>query len=317
MISALQILSASKRIKPFIIETPLEYSPYYSSECGGNIYFKMEHLQITGSFKLRGAFNSLMSLTPEEKENGIIAVSAGNHALGIAYVSTLIGVDSTIVLPENASKAKVDALKFYNVKLEFCGSDYDSAELAARKMEKETGKTMISGYNDKNVIMGQGTIGVEVMNRLPEVDIVLVPIGGGGLISGVAIYLKEINPNIQVIGVQTDTSPAMYESIKAGKIVTVEVKDTIADGLAGQIEKDSITFDIVKNYVNDILLVDEKEIKKAISQFLDKQHQLIEGSAAVIPAAILKYRNIFNNKNVVGVLSGRNIDLKSLKNILS
>jgi len=317
MLSALDIIKAHNKIKHYLNETPIEHSRFYSRECDGNVYFKCEHQQITGAFKTRGALHALMNLKPEEKIRGITAVSAGNHALGIAYASEILGIDTTIILPKNASTAKIEALKHYNVNLEFFGKDYDEAEITARNLEKETGKPLISGYNNLNVIAGQGTIGVEILNQLPDVDIVITPVGGGGLLAGVSAFLKNLKPAMQVMGVQTDTSPVMHESFKAGKITAMEIRNTIADGLAGLIEPGAISFDIVKKYADDVLLVTEEETRKAVVNFLEKHHQVIEGSAAVIPAAFLKYRHLFKDKKAVGVLTGRNISFELLKTLLS
>ena len=311
------ILVARNRIKSFIRETPLEYSFFYSRIIDADVYFKLENLQITGSFKVRGALNKMLKLSREEREKGVVTASAGNHGLGVAYASDILRTDALICIPENTPENKIRAIKNYDCNLKICGEDYDETEKMAEEKAVETGRIYISPYNDVDVIAGQGTIGLEILMENPEIDIVLVPVGGGGLISGIAVAAKKLKNSINIFGVQSYASPSMYESIKKGKIVKVDLKPSIAEGIHGNIEKGSITFDIVRKYVDDILLVSEKDIANAIKLFLENHHLISEGAGAVGLAAISKYRNLFRKRKIAIVISGGNIDLSLLKTIIS
>ncbi len=313
IISFDEIKIAQDRINGIIIKTPLEKSDFYSKIAECEVYMKLENMQVTNSFKIRGALNKMLKLNDEEKKNGILAISSGNHAQGIGYGARFLNVKATVIVPENTPKIKIDAIKKYNVDLKIIGKDYFEAEIIAREFEKITGMTYISPYNDADVIAGQGTIGLEILNDNPEIDTIIAPVGGGGLISGVAIAVKSINPKIKIIGVQSYASPIMYESVKAGKIIEMEVKESIAEGLHGGIEKDTITFELIRKYVDNILLVSEDEIKNAIRLFMAHRNQLIEGSGAVGLAALLKYKNEFKNRKVAVIISGGNLDIEKIK----
>jgi len=312
-----EIIEAEKRIRKFIRTTPLEYSIYLSKNRQTKVYLKLENIQRTGSFKLRGALNKFLSLTKKEKERGVISASSGNHGSALAYVLKKFNYNGKIYLPEYASSAKVQLLEKYGVDIEFYGSDCVQTELYARKIAEQTGKVFISPYNDIKIIGGQGTIGIELEKQLPEVNTVFVPIGGGGLISGITGFLKHKNKKINIIGCLPENSPVMYESIKAGKIIKMSSKPTLSDGTAGQIEEGSITFDICKKLVDDYILLSEKEIKNAILFIMEKHNFLIEGSGALSVAAFLKYRKKLKGKNIVLIISGAKISLPTLKEILT
>jgi len=311
-----EVLAAEKRIKKYIRETPLEFSPYLSDLCKCNVFLKLENLQLTGSFKIRGAFNKLLSLSKKQKENGVITASTGNHALGVAYALKKLGYKGTIYLPTNASKAKIEALSYYDVPLKYHSTDCVETEVFARKVAEENNLVFVSPYNDPQIIGGQGTIAAELVRQLEKIDYVLVPIGGGGLISGIAGFLKIKDKNIKIIGCMPKNSPVMSESIKADKIINMKTKPTLSDGTAGGIEPDAITFDICKKYVDDYILVTENEIKKAIKLVLEKHHLVIEGSAGVTVASFLKERRRFKGKNIVLIICGQNISMDKLKQIL-
>ena len=312
-----EIRDARRRIGGVVRKTPLIYSQFFSEVAGGDVYLKLENLQVTGAFKIRGALYKMLKLTDEERRRGVVAASSGNHAQGVAYAARMLGIKALIIVPKNTPKVKIDAIKSYGVELMVHGDYYDEAEAKAREFEREAGMVYVSPYNDADVIAGQGTIGLEILEELPDADVIIAPVGGGGLISGVAIAAKSINPEIGVIGVQSFASPVMYECIKAGKIIKVEnLGESIAEGLHGGIEDGSITFDIVREYVDEILLVGEDEIKEAIRLFLEHHHQVAEGSGAVGLAALLRYKGRFANRKTVVIVSGGNIDLELLKSIL-
>ncbi|MFX0090648.1 MAG: threonine/serine dehydratase [Candidatus Hodarchaeota archaeon] len=311
-----EVLDAERRIRKYIRETPLEYSPYLSKLEVNNVFLKLENTQITGSFKLRGAFNKLLSLTEQEKTNGIITASTGNHGLAVAYALKTLGGRGTIFVPENSSRSKLEALRHYDVSIEFYGKDCEETETFARATAQNHNQIFISPYNDPRIIGGQGTIGIELMRQLENIDVVFVAVGGGGLASGLAGYLKSVNENIKVVGCLPQNSPVMYESIKAGRIITMESKPTLSDGTAGGIEENAITFNLCKTYVDDFVLITESEIKEALVLMLDKHHLLMEGAAGLVVAAFLKKKKQFKKKNVVLIICGANIGLTTLKGIL-
>ncbi|MFB0564985.1 MAG: threonine/serine dehydratase [Candidatus Aminicenantaceae bacterium] len=312
-----EALEAEKRIRKYIRETPVEYSPYFSSLGKCKIFLKFENFQLTGSFKLRGAMSKILSLSEKEKEGGVITASSGNHGAAFAYLVKKFGIKGTIYLPENASPAKIEALRYYNADIKFYANDCNITEIFARETAEKNNQIFISPYNDLKVIGGQATIGIELSKQIKRIDTILVPIGGGSLIAGIAGYLKSIDRDVEIIGCQPENSPVMYESIKAGKIIEVEWKPSISDGTVGGIEEGAITFDICRDYVDDYILVTEDEIKEAIRIFLDKQYMLIEGAAALSVASYLKEKERFKGKNVVLIISGSKIGLDTLKEVLS
>jgi threonine dehydratase len=315
MISLLDIEEAKNSIDKFINKTPIILSQFFSNLCGGNVYLKLENLQVTNSFKVRGAFNKLLNLSSKQRKKGIITASAGNHAQAIALGAEQLNIAAKIVVPNTTPAVKVDRIKKYDVELILHGEIYDEAEQMAKDLAKRDHLNYISPYNDDLIIAGQGTVGLEIFEDQPSTDLVLVPIGGGGLISGVSIALKSINPSIIILGFQSESSPVMHKSLKVGRIVDVHIKDSIADGLSGGIEKDSITFEIVQRYVDDLILVKEETIRNAINSLWKEENQVVEGAGAVAIAGLLENPQKFKGKNVVAVLSGGNIESRVFQDL--
>ena len=312
-----EVVAAEKRIRPHIRKTYLEYSPSLSSRVRGSVYLKLECQQHTGSFKYRGAMNKFLSLSDAARQSNVITASSGNHGTAFASLLEKFGGKGVIYLPENASPAKVANLRQYGVDLEFFGTDCIMSETLAKETAEKNGQVFISPYNDPQVIGGQGTIAVELLDQLDTIDAVLVPVGGGGLMSGIAGYLKVADDTIDVIGCQPENSAVMYASTKAGQIIEMESKPTIADGTAGGIEPGSVTFDICRQTVDDFILVNEKDIRAAIRHIAEKHQMLIEGAAALSVACLLKEKDRFKDKQVVLVISGKKITLELLKEILN
>ncbi|MEK6285592.1 MAG: threonine/serine dehydratase [Acidobacteriota bacterium] len=306
---------ASERIASMARRTPLERSRRLSVEHGRDVFLKLECFQLTGSFKIRGAMAKLSALTADERARGVLTVSAGNHGLAVAHCCEVLGFAATIVVPESASRAKVEAIRRYPVTLIERGAGYDDAERAAREMECETGATFVSPYNDPQVIAGQGTIGLEMLEDAPGLEAIIVPVGGGGLLAGVAVAVKAINPRIKVYGAEPLNSPTMTAALRAGRIVEIEEQETIADGCAGNIEPDSITFPIIQRLVDGIILVSEESIRNAIAQLAREDHVMIEGSAAVSVAAVGDTR--LQRQSVGAIVSGRNISLDLFAEVIS
>ena len=304
---------AEKKIREFVRETPLEYSFPLSKIGDCNVYLKLENQQLTGSFKIRGAMNKILS---SENQDEFITASSGNHGIAIAYTLNKFNLKGSLYLPEYTSSSKIEALQEYDIDLNYFGNDCVQAENFAKQKAKEQNLEYISPYNDIRIIGGQATIGLELENQLDSIDSVLIPVGGGGLISGVAGYLKQENENIRIIGCQPRNSSVMFESIKAGHIVQMESKDTISDGTAGGIEEDSITFDMCKKYVDGFIIVEEDEIAKGILFALEKHSQLIEGAAALSIASFIRRKDEFKGKNIILIISGSRISSSNLKEIL-
>jgi len=312
-----EVIVAESRIRKYIRTTSLDLSPILSQICKANIYLKLESEQLTGSFKIRGALNKLFSLTEAEKAKGVVTASTGNHGLAIAYGLSMLNIPGTIYLPETTPKNKIEPFTEYKAALEFYGDDTVKTESFAREQAIKKGMIYISPYNDKEVIAGQGTIGIELEQQLATLDVIFVPVGGGGLITGIAGYLKSSkNKNTMILGCLPKASPVMYKSIKAGKIVNMDSEETLSDATAGGIDPDSITFDLCKEYVDDYYLITEEEIKKAVFLMLDKHHKLVEGASALTIAALLANKEKFRNKNIVLVLSGSNIGVDKVKKII-
>jgi len=312
-----EVLSAEKRIRPHIRKTYLEYSPYLSSRVDGRVYLKLECLQHTGSFKYRGALNKFLSLSPKNRQGPVITASSGNHGTAFAAILQKFGGQGVVYLPQNASQAKVNNLRQYGVDLEFFGTDCIMSETLAKETAEKNQQVFVSPYNDSQIIGGQGTIAVELLEQLDTIDSVLVPVGGGGLISGIAGYLKTVDEHIDIIGCQPENSAVMYASIKAGKIIEMASKPTIADGTAGGIEPGSTTFDICQETVSDYILVSESDIKAAIWHIAEKHQMLIEGAAALSVACLLKEKDLFKGKQVVLIISGKKITMALLKEIMN
>jgi len=310
-----EVLKAEKRIRKYIHKTPLELSPYLSKLCNCNVFLKLESEQLTGSFKIRGAFNKLISCKDQCK-NGFITASTGNHGRATAYVAKMLNINGIVYVPENVQVAKIEALQFYDIGIKRYNGASGEVEMYARKMAEEQGIPFISPYNDIDIIAGQGTIGYEIFQQLPKIDIVFVCIGGGGMISGIAGYLKSMNKDVKIIGCEPKHSCAMSASIKSGEIIEVEHKPTLSDGSAGGIEPGSITFEFCKKYVDEYTQVTEDEIKNAMAYMIDKHHKIIEGAAAVPLASLIKSKDDFRNKNVVVVLSGSGVGINTIKKVI-
>ena len=275
------IFLAARRIAPHIRSTPLERSAALSEELGCAVWLKLECQQRTGSFKLRGALNRLLALPVEARARGVLTCSAGNHGLGMAEAARLTGIPATIVVPENASPAKIAGLRRTGVALLIVGADYDAAEALAPQIAEERGLAFVSPYDDPLVIAGAGTVALEIMRDLPEVGTILVPVGGGGLASGVGIAAKGINPRVRVLGAQSEASPALSAALAAGRLVPVANGATLADGLAGNIAAGSITFPLVRDHLDEVATVPEAAIGAAMLTFLDRHHLVVEGAGAV------------------------------------
>jgi threonine dehydratase len=311
-----EIQAAEERIRPHIRETILDYSPYYSSLTNANVYFKLENLQYTGSFKVRGAMNKVLSLTPAERDRGVVTASTGNHGAATAFSLGKFGATGIVFVPQGASSGKVQAIERLGAEVCYHGDDGAVTEAHARQYARENRLTYVSPYNDPQVIGGQGTIAVELAKQLDQIDMVYVALGGGGLISGIAGYLKSIHPDVKIIGCSPANSQVMIESVKAGQILDLPSLPTLSDGTAGGVEPDSITFDLCCDLVDDYETVTESEIKESLRQYLQVHHMLIEGSAAVALAGCLKQSDRMAGKNGVVILCGANISLETLKGIL-
>ena len=312
------VKKAQETIKDIVKKTDILESTKLSSMTGANVYYKCENLQKTGSFKVRGACNKIANLTNEEKANGVIASSAGNHAQGVALGAKMNGIEATIVMPQTAPLAKVTATKSYGANVVLEGLVYDDAYAKALEIQKETGATFLHPFNDEYVIAGQGTIALEIFEQMNnKVDTILCPIGGGGIIAGVAVAAKSLNPNVKIIGVQTANIPSMHESMKAGKVTTAFKATSVADGISVKTVGE-LTFSIVKDLVDDVILVEEGEIAEGLLFLMENQKVVAEGSGAVTTAAILSGKYIpKENENVVCIISGGNIDINTLNRIIA
>jgi threonine dehydratase len=310
------IYLARQRIGPLARRTPLVSSPSLSELLGAPVYLKLENLQETGSFKIRGAANKMLTLTPDEKARGVITISTGNHGRAVSYVAGQLGIKAVICIPAGTPSNKVDAIKSLGAEVVVGGKTYDEAEEHALRLEKERGLTIVHPFDEPFVIAGQGTIGLELLEDLPEIETAIVPMSGGGLISGIALALKSANSGIRVIGVSMDRAPVMYHSLKAGAPITMEEEETIADALVGGIGLDNqYTFRMIQEYVDDFVLVSDEEIAAAMAFALERHHLVVEGGAAVGIAAVLHRKVREVGGNVVVVLSGSNVDIPLLLKI--
>ena len=311
------IKNAKETIKDIVKQTDILESAKLSAMTGANVFYKCENLQKTGSFKVRGACNKIANLTEEEKANGVIASSAGNHAQGVALGAQMTGIKATIVMPATAPLAKVTATKGYGAEVVLNGLVYDDAYAKAVEIQKETGATFLHPFNDKYVIAGQGTIGLEILEQLDgKVDTILCPIGGGGIIAGIAVAAKGINPNIKIVGVQTANIPSMQESMKNGEVTTAFKSTTIADGIAVKTPGD-VTFEIINELVDEVVVVEEDEIAQGMLFLMENQKVVAEGAGAVTTAALLSGKYVpKKDENVVCVISGGNVDVNTLYRVI-
>ena len=313
MLTLDKIYHASHVLKNVVRETKLVEAPKINPEC--EVYLKPECLQLTGSFKLRGSGYMISQLSDEEKAHGVIACSAGNHAQGVALAATKYGIKSLICLPDGAPISKVEATKNYGAEVCMVKGVYDDAYAKAIELRDKCGYTFVHPFDDINVIAGQGTIGLEIMEEMSDVDAIVVPIGGGGLISGVAFAAKKLNPNIKVYGVQAAGAPSMYNSIKEGKIIKLDSVNTIADGIK-VMEPGENTFKLVSESVDEIVTVTEDEISSAILALIEQQKMIAEGAGAVSVAAVMFNKLPVKGKKVVCVVSGGNIDVTILSRVI-
>lgn len=311
-----EIVLAANRIGPNIRETALDHSPYFSELTGANVYMKLENLQHTGSFKLRGAFNKLLQLTPEQRRTGCVTASSGNHGAAIAFAMKRLGVTGVIFVPEQTSSAKVDAIKRSGGDVRLFGTDGLDTETHAREYAAENNMVYLSPYNDVDVVAGQGSIGVELAKQLPKIDAVFIAVGGGGLISGIGTFLKSVNNEVEIVSCQPAASAVMTESVKAGEILDLPSEPTLSDGTAGGIEAGSITFDICREVVDRYVVVSEEQIAHAMREFIDSHHMLLEGAAGVAIAGFLEVADEYKDKNVVIVICGGNVSRETLKKII-
>ena len=305
---------ARENIKDVIVKTPILHSKVFSDISNNTVYMKCENLQLTGAYKLRGALNKIKGLTDYEKSKGVVCSSAGNHAQGVAYASSLIGVDATIVMPKTTPYLKVQSTKNYGGNVVLEGSCYDDAYNEAKRIEETENKVFIHPFNDMDIIFGQGTIALEILEEIPNIDYIVCPIGGGGLISGISLVAKEINPSIKIIGVQSEGASAMAESFKNKKLTPISSVNTIADGIAVKTPGDK-TFEIIRENVDEIITVSDAEIVDAFL-LLTEKHKLIAEASGVVSLAALKKLNI-TGKKICSVISGGNIDMLTISTLIN
>ena len=316
MVSVDDIEQARNRIKGHIKTTPLHHSPYLSELIEGSVHLKLESEQVTGSFKVRGALNRMMTLSRDERSRGVITASTGNHGLGTAFAAKQLGITAQVVFPKEASVVKLKKMQKAGVEV-IQDVGYEEVEPYARKLAKDRGMTYVSPYNDPMIVAGAGTSGLEIIEQAGDIDAVIVPIGGGGLISGIAIAVKAMSPHTEMIGVQSEVSPEIYESWKAGHWVDAPESDSLAQGLMGGVESDSITLDLIQDYLDRIVLVRENSILEAIRALYEKEKFVIEGAGAASTAVLLEHRADFVGKRVVAVVSGGNINEEEVLALLS
>lgn len=311
MIDLAAIRRASSAISPFIERTPLRNSFYYSDHSGLDMYLKLENWQPTGSFKVRGALNFLQSLTVQEKLHGVVAWSAGNHGLGVAYAASIFEAPATIFVPRSTPKSKLEKLRYFPVTLR-TEETYEDCELQARAFATTERLTSVHPYDDWRTVAGAGTVGLEICEQMPEVDAILVPVGGGGLISGIAIAAKSIDPEIKIIAVQSASSPALPKSLEDQHCYEeFPVEHSICEGLAGGIGK--IVYELAPKFIDEIILVDEKQVRGAIRDLLEHEQIVAEASAAISMAALPLIESVPRGSRVAAVISGGNLRMQLLR----
>ncbi len=316
MISLNDIIKANEKMKGIVHETPLDFSKTFSEYANNQVFLKLENLQKTGSFKVRGSYNKMTSLRSEEMINGgVVAASAGNHAQGVAYSSSMLGIPCTIVMPKGAPLTKVQATKGYGAKVVLEGDVFDDALDYALELKEQTGAAFVHAFDDEAIIAGQGTVGLEILEQLSDVDAIVCPVGGGGLIAGVAAAVKEIKPSVQIFGVQAAACRSMAQSLENNKPLKVESLPTMADGIAVK-KPGQHTFQLVQKYVDDMLSVDETEIAQTMLMLLERNKLLVEGSGAVSLAALLYHKLPLNRKKIVPIISGGNVDVSFISRII-
>ena len=308
-----QFEEASDLVKEVTLETKLVYSEYFSAQTGNKVYFKPENLQYTGAYKVRGAYYKISTLTEDEKAKGLVTASAGNHAQGVAYAAQAAGVSATIVMPTTTPLVKVNNTKDYGAKVVLHGETFDDAAELAAKLSEEEGLTYVHPFNDPAIATGQGTISYEIFQDLPDVDVILVPIGGGGLATGVSTLAKLLNPNVTVIGVEPSGAASMKASLDAGHVVTLDRVETIADGVAVKTPGDQI-FPYIQKNIDDIITIPDDELVDAFLDMMEK-HKMIVENAGLLPIAALSHLKC-RGKNVVPVLSGGNMDVITVASLV-
>lgn len=306
--------AAKQRVDEVILETHLIHSDAFSAECDNDVYIKPENLQKTGAFKIRGAYNKIVKLDDEAKKHGLIASSAGNHAQGVAYAANKLGVKATIVMPSHTPLIKVEATKAHGADVVLAGEVYDDAYAKAVELQESEGYTFVHPFDDEDVMEGQGTIALEILEELPDADMILVPIGGGGLISGIAAAAKLIKPDIQIIGVEPEGAASASAAIQEDQVVLLSEVNTIADGTAVQ-QIGSKTFKYIKEYVDDIVLVNDYELMEAFLLLVEKHKLVAEGSGILALAGLKKLKT--KGKKVVSLISGGNIDVLTISSMIN
>lgn len=314
MLKLEQFQEAKKRVDEVIIPTPLIYSEAFSKECKNEVYIKPENLQRTGAFKIRGAYNKIVKMNDEAKQKGLIASSAGNHAQGVAYAAHKLGVKATIVMPKHTPLIKVEATQSHGAEVVLAGEVYDDSYNAACQLQKKHGYTFVHPFNDEDVIEGQGTIALEILEELPDADIILVPVGGGGLISGIACAAKLIKPTIKIVGVEPEGAASALAAINEDQVVALKEAVTIADGTAVK-QIGEITFDYIKEYVDGIITVSDYELMDAFLLLVEK-HKLVAENSGILSLAALSKLNE-KNKKVVSLISGGNIDVMTISSMIN
>ncbi len=309
------LINAQSLLSKIVKRTPLERSKSFSVMSGADVHLKLENFQTTGSFKVRGAYYKIANLTPEESSKGVLCASAGNHAQGVAYAATSLGVKSTVFMPVFAPPLKVIATRSYGAEVILTGETFDDAFKAALEFQKQTGATFVHPFNDPHIIAGQGTVGLEIFEQLREVDEVLVPIGGGGLISGIAIALKQLNPAIRIIGVEADGAQSMKTSIENGKHSTLNSVNTIADGIAVK-SPGNLTFEAARKLVDEFVVVNDTEMAHTAYLLMQRSKILAEPSGVAAMAAVLYQKTNIKGRKVVPIVSGGNVNMSILEQIL-
>jgi len=316
MIDIEDVLAARERVAETARQTPLDYSHTFSAMTGADVHLKLETFQRTGSFKIRGATNKIATLSEAEQDAGVVTASAGNHAQGVALAATRIGVDSTIVMPEHAPVSKVEATRNYGAEVVLYGDDYDEAAERAHEIERAEDRVYVHAFDDEQVMAGQGTIGLEILEELPDAETVLVPIGGGGLIAGIATAVKAKNPDARIVGVQAEGASSVADSLQKGEVVERDSVDTIADGIATR-KVGTKTFAVIQERVDEVVTVSDEETAVALTTLLERSKTLVEGAGAVALAALLEGKFDYDDdETIVPCLCGGNIDMNVLTTVI-
>lgn len=314
MIDLETIRTAAENIKPYIEQTPLRASGYFSDKTGLDVFLKLENCQPTGSFKVRGALNLVQSIPPEQRLQGLVAWSAGNHALGVAYAAAIFDIHATIFVPSRTPKSKLNKLRYYPVEVRM-SETYEAAEAEGRAFAQKESAIIVHPYDDWRTVAGQGTIGLEICQRMPELDAIVVPVGGGGMISGIAIVAKTLDPDIKIIAVQTNKSPSLKKSLE-DKVCYEEfpVPFSIAEGLAGGIGK--IVYELAPRFIDEILIVDEDEVKRTVRYLIENEQMIVEPSGAASVTALSLVESAPRGARVAAVVSGGNLSMDLLSEVL-